>query len=153
FAVSSYTVGKDGKASVRIRVETWQQWVLQQMKRGGFNNGGMGFWGGGGGGHKGNPAGQLTMGGAGRETGGKPHPTRDPDSGGAAGGGGGVTVAEEGQAGPAGEGRDEGDQAGERGSAVPDVRGGAAVVCFVKPRRGAGGTHYAFHPLPVAALR
>jgi hypothetical protein len=46
FSVSSHSVGKDGKTSVRIRVEAWQQWVLQQMKRGGFNNGVM-FWGGG----------------------------------------------------------------------------------------------------------
>jgi len=45
FAVTSHAVGKDGKTSVRIRVESWQQWVLQQMKRGGFNNGMM-FWGG-----------------------------------------------------------------------------------------------------------
>ena len=45
-SVTGYAAGPDGRTTVRVRVEMWQQWVLQQLKRGGFNNGVM-FWGGG----------------------------------------------------------------------------------------------------------
>lgn len=46
FSIVSYNEDAKGKTSVRIRVEMWQQWVLQQIKRGGLNNNRM-FWGGG----------------------------------------------------------------------------------------------------------
>jgi hypothetical protein len=46
--VVGYDIYPDGQVRVKLRIESWQPWVLQQIRRGGVNQfGGIVFWGGG----------------------------------------------------------------------------------------------------------